>query len=112
MKAKGLILGMGMMMGVAILSTGSQVFAADDEWSDYDPCGWSAEQEVVVAEIAEVEWTDYDPCGRIVEQEAMVQEVAEVEWSDYDPCGWNDEQEPMVHEVAAVVIEAHGIDSI
>ncbi len=102
MKAKGLILGLGMMMGVAILSTGSQVLAADDEWSDYDPCGWSAEQEVAVPEIAEVEWTDYDPCGWNDEQEAMAQEVAEVEWSDYDPCGWNDEQEVMAQEVAEV----------
>jgi hypothetical protein len=111
MKVKGLILGMGMIVGIAILSTGSQVIAADDEWTDYDPCGLIVEQEATV-EIAEVEWSDYDPCGLNVEEDAMTQEVAEVEWSDYDPCGWTDEQEPVVREVAAVVVGTHGMDSI
>jgi hypothetical protein len=31
--------------------TSRQVLAADDEWTDYDPCGWTAEQEPIEAEI-------------------------------------------------------------
>jgi hypothetical protein len=104
MKVKGLIIGLGMLTGLATITPAtSQAFVAEEEWTDYDPCGWNVEQEAVpqeltLAEIAEDKWTDYDPCGWNAEQETAPQEltlaeIAEDKWTDYDPCGWNVEQE-------------------
>ena len=82
MNAKRLFSGFGMMIAIAIVClTSSQAFAVEDEWSDYDPCGWNVEeettqQELSLAEINEDKWTDYDPCGWNVEQETVTAEIA------------------------------------
>lgn len=115
MKAKLLFSGLGMMVAIAIVClTSSQAFAVEDEWTDYDPCGWNVEQEDVqpeltLAEINEDKWSDYDPCGWNDEQEGVQQELTlaeinEDKWTDYDPCGWNDEQDTVTAEIATVAL--------
>jgi len=89
MKAKGYLLSLAVTAGLTIFTlTSSQVLAADDEWTDYDPCGWNVEEEVLpqeltLAEINEDKWTDYDPCGWNAEQEVLPQELtlADGQWN-------------------------------
>ena len=111
MKANGYFLRLALMAGLTVFTfTGSQAFASDDEWTDYDPCGWNVEQEatpqdLTLAEITEDQWTDYDPCGWSDEQETSPQErtlaeIAEDQWTDYDPCGWSEEQDTTEAELA------------
>ena len=83
MKVRKLFLGLGIMAGfVAFTFTANQALAIEDEWTDYDPCGWNVEQdneeqELTIAQINEDKWTDHDPCGWEVEQETMTTEIAE-----------------------------------
>jgi len=84
MKAKQLFSGLGMMVALAAVCLASgQAFAAEDEWTDYDPCGWNVEQEAVQPELT-------------------LAEINEDKWSDYDPCGWNVEQDTVTAEIATV----------
>jgi hypothetical protein len=83
------------MVGLGILiMTGCEAFASDDDlWTDYDPCGWSVEEEtdtvqIVAASIEDDGWSDYDPCGWNVEEEGEQFEVvkafiADDELTDY-----------------------------
>jgi hypothetical protein len=78
MKSKNIVV----LASIAIFSIlSSQAMAFEDEWSDYDPCGWNVEQEPedeanTVASLEEDEWSDYDPCGWSVEEEEITSEVA------------------------------------
>jgi len=79
MKSKNIIV----LASIAIFTiVSSQALAVEDEWSDYDPCGWNVEQEpendaITIASIKEDEWSDYDPCGWNVEEEEIPSEVAD-----------------------------------
>ncbi len=69
MKNKNVSLIVGL---VVFIFTSSQVcIAADDEWSDNDPCGMNVEQAVSQSTYTAVddEWSDYDPCGMNVEED-------------------------------------------
>ena len=71
------------LLALAVIGTltffGTHALAGEDEWSDYDPCGWNVEGETVAPELAL---------------------VVEDEWSDYDPCGWNVDEGPVEAEIA------------